>query len=135
MPVSMGWGQRLSQSISTLSLRLLPLEVGLCFVGIQILLLVRFVCKAWNLAPDGGWVGTVYQISDMALLPVQMLLPPLHQAFFTRIEPYTLLAIVLYGFCSRILVHILKMIIYAHIGIDRATSQGSNVRKTVDRAN
>lgn len=118
-PAHMGWARR----INTFPLRLLPLEVGLCFVCIQLLLLVRFVCKVWNLAPDGGWVEAVYKSSDILLLPFQILLPPLHQGLLMRIEPYTLLAIVLYGFCSRILVHVLKVITYAHINIDQRVSQ------------
>ncbi|GHO84262.1 hypothetical protein KSZ_22680 [Dictyobacter formicarum] len=123
------------QRMGALPLRLLPLEAGLCFVGIQFLLLMRFVCKVWNLAPDGGWVEVVYRSSDIMLLPFQILLPPLHQVLFTRIEPYTLLAVVLYGFCSRILVHILKMIVHAHINIDKPFGQDSSASKTAGRTN
>lgn len=77
----------------------------------------------------------VYKGSDIPLLPFQILLPPLHQGLFTRIEPYTLLAIVLYGLCSRIVVHILKMIIYAHINIDKHISQDSSASNMAGRTN
>jgi hypothetical protein len=39
------------------------------------------------------------------------LLPPLTQAIFARIEPYTILAIVLYGLCSRMIVRLLKLLL------------------------
>ncbi|WP_126549039.1 hypothetical protein [Dictyobacter kobayashii] len=129
-PVYTGWRWKIMPALMALPLRLLPLEVGLCFVGLQLLLLARFVCKIWNLAPGYGWVDVVYGSSNVALLPIQLLLPPLHQALFTRVEPYTLLAIVLYGLCSRILVHILKMMVNAHIQIDRRPTQNLSTSKT-----
>jgi hypothetical protein len=90
---------------------LIPFGVGMCFVSIQILLLVRFTAKVCNLSTTLPWVRTVYTLSDVVLLPLYTLLPPLTQAFFTRIEPYTLLAIVLYGLCSRVIVRLLKLLL------------------------
>ena len=83
----------------------------MCFVGIQILLLVRFAFKLCDLTTTIPWVSFVYTLSDIVLLPLYALLPPLTQAIFTRIEPYTMLAIVLYGLFSRIIVHLLKVVL------------------------
>jgi hypothetical protein len=90
---------------------LMPFGVGMCFVSIQCLLLVRFIAKICNLPTALPWVRTVYTLSDVVLLPLYALLPPLTQAIFARIEPYTILAIVLYGLCSRMIVRLLKLLL------------------------
>lgn len=90
---------------------LMPLGVGMCFVSIQILLVMRFTAKLCNLTTSLPWVRTVYALSDVVLLPLYALLPPLKQAIFTRIEPYTILAIVLYGLSSRVIVRLLKLLL------------------------
>jgi hypothetical protein len=104
-----GW-----QVVSLIPFWLIPFGVGMCFVSIQILLLLRFACKLCNLATTIPWVSLVYELSEIVLLPLYALLPPLTQAIFTRIEPYTILAIVLYGLCSRMIVHLLKVLLYLH---------------------
>jgi hypothetical protein len=101
-----GW-----QAVRLLPFWLIPFGVGMCFVSIQILLLLRFAFKLCNLTVAISWVSLVYALSDIVLLPLYALLPPLTQAIFTRIEPYTILAIVLYGLCSRMIVHLLKVLL------------------------
>jgi hypothetical protein len=90
---------------------LIPFGVGMCFVTIQILLLLRFAFKLCNPTTAISGVRLVYALSDIVLLPLLALLPPLTQAIFTRVEPYTILAIVLYGFFSRLIVHLLKVLL------------------------
>ena len=97
------------------ALKLLPLGVGCGFVVVQLLLVARFICKAVAIDSAIAWVNSVYALSEIALLPFRALLPPLEQALFLRIEPYTILAIVCYGLCSRLLVRLLKVLVGIHI--------------------
>lgn len=103
-----------SPVFTTFLLRRIPFGVGMCFVGVQMLLLVRFIFKICQLAAALSWVNVVYLISDSILAPFHALLPPLTAAIFIRIEPYTLLALVCYGLCSRVIVHLLKLIFNTH---------------------
>lgn len=91
----------------------IPIGVGLCFVCIQMLLLMRFVLRLLEIAQGAGWVNTIYALCDIALLPFQALLPPLQlpEILNARLEPYTLLAVFIYGMLSRILVHLLKVLL------------------------
>jgi hypothetical protein len=91
----------------------IPVGVGLFFICIQMLLLLRFVLRLLDIAQGTDWVNTIYALCDIALLPFQALLPPLQLPAIlnARVEPYTLLAIFIYGMLSRILVHILKVLL------------------------
>lgn len=94
-------------------LGLIPIGIGLFFVCIQMLLLTRFVLRLLGIAEGASWVSTVYALCDIALLPFQALLPPLQLPGIlnARVELYTLLAILIYGILSRIIVHILKLLL------------------------
>ncbi len=103
------------QSNRPFYLTLIPIGVGLCFVCMQMLLLTRFVLRLLEIAQGAAWVNTIYALCDIALLPFQALLPPLQlpEILNARVEPYTLLAIFIYGMLSRLLVHILKVLLHA----------------------
>ncbi len=90
-----------------------PILLGLFFVAVQLLLVVRFVLKLISWPANSGWVGIVYGVSEVFVWPFQLLwksltLPiPIPGA----LELFTLLAIVAYWLLSRILVHLLKAIL------------------------
>ncbi len=88
-----------------------PILIGLCFVCLQFLLLLRFVLKLLGITTDQGWVGGIYGISDIFVVPFQLLwqLVSLHTP--AQIEVYTLLAVIGYGIISRVVVHCLKVVI------------------------
>jgi hypothetical protein len=89
--------------------RLTPVGVGLSFVAVQVLLLIRFVLKLVAISVGShAWVSSVYGISDVFLWPFTALLARFSLPLLSNIELYTLLAIVVYSFISRIVVHILK---------------------------
>src|SRR5581483_3202453 len=87
----------------------IPLCVGLFFVFVQLLLLVRFILRMINLPADGAWVGAIYAISSVFVLPFAAFFPQVTLSF-TTIEVYTLLAILIYGLISRLLVRLLKLV-------------------------
>ena len=91
--------------------RAIVIGVGLCFVGVQILLLLHFVLNLLDLPVNTMWSAVVNALSDIVLIPFYALLPPLQSPIFARVEPYTLLAIVMYGLCSRLIVHLLKILL------------------------
>jgi hypothetical protein len=92
---------------------LLPFLVGIFFVAVQLLLLVRFVLKLFVISGDTAWVAIVYTISSLFILPFNLLLQNIALPIPTAIELYTLLAILIYGLLSRILVHLLKAVLHS----------------------
>ena len=88
-----------------------PTLVGLFFVVIQLLLLARFVMRGINLPADTWWVESLYALSNVFLLPFQAFLPPLPAAIPANVELYTLLALLVYSLLSRLLVHMLKILL------------------------
>ena len=102
-------GRRLSPAQKRRSA--LPLFVGVFFVGVQLLLLVRFVLKL--LAFDSGttWVAVVYIISSVFVLPFRLLLQSIALPIPSAFEIYTLIAILMYGLFSRLLVRLLKALL------------------------
>jgi hypothetical protein len=86
-----------------------------CGLLIQVLLGLRFVGKLVGLTNQIAWVNVVYIFSDVLLMPFHAILPPLplNQPFFTRVEVYTLLAIVVYGLCARLLIGLIKIFVDA----------------------
>ncbi len=92
----------------TQKVRMIPIVVGMCFVAVQVLLLLRFVLKLLAFSSDISWVAAVYEVSNLFVLPFRILFLQLAIPLLITAELYTLLAILVYGFVSRIVVHILK---------------------------
>ncbi len=101
-----GIGKRMSGRRS-----LKPLIPGFFFIAIQLLLLLRFCLKITGLMADQGWVGVVMGVSEVFVSPFRALLLQVSLQLPAQVEIYTLLAIVVYGLISRLLVHLLKMIL------------------------
>jgi hypothetical protein len=83
------------------------------FVAVQFLLLISFVARLFNLASE--WLQVIYAISTLLLLPFRLLFEhvtlPLSSTL--GVEMYTLLAILVYGLLSRLLVHLLKLLLHS----------------------
>ncbi len=90
-----------------------PLFVGLFFVAVQFLLLVSFLARLINLPSYQQWLGVIYGISSLFLLPFRLLFEHVTLPFSLTIgvEIYTLLAILVYGLLSRLLVRLLKALL------------------------
>ena len=91
--------------------KLIPIAVGVCFVAVQMLLLLRFVLKFLQYSADSSWIGVVYEISSVFVLPFRLLLLQYSVPLFGTLEVYTLLAVLIYGVVSRIFVRGLKMVL------------------------
>ncbi len=89
---------------------IVPLAVGMCFIAVQMLLLFRFLLKLLSIFSDNAWVGAVYEVSNVFVLPFRALFLQLAIPQLFTVELYTLLAILAYGIVSRILVHTLKAV-------------------------
>jgi len=57
-------------------------------------------------------VGTIYTFSSIFVLPFRLILQSFAPALPSSIELYTLLAILIYGLLSRILVRFLKALLH-----------------------
>jgi hypothetical protein len=90
-----------------------PILLGLFFVTVQLLLLVRFVLKVINWPASTDWVSTVYNVSAMFVFPFQLLWKNLALPIPGSLELYTLLAVPIYWLLSRLLVHLLKAILHS----------------------
>ncbi|GAC1392572.1 MAG: hypothetical protein NVS4B11_25660 [Ktedonobacteraceae bacterium] len=90
---------------------LIPIVVGMCFVAIQALLLLRFILKLLNVSSDISWVGAVYGVSNVFILPFRLLFLQFAIPLLFTAEIYTLLAILVYGLISRIIVRVLKALL------------------------
>ncbi len=92
-----------------------PILVGLFFITVQLLLLVRFVLKIINWPASTTWVGIVYNVSSVFVRPFQLLLQnvALPIPIPGAIEIYTLLAVLSYWLLSRLLVRLLKAILHS----------------------
>lgn len=90
----------------------IPVSVGMLFVILQVLLLIRFGLRLVNIPVyQSSWVDLLYALTDIFVQPFhalwqQIALPPLP----ANIEVYTLAAILAYGLFSRLLVRGLKII-------------------------
>ncbi len=89
---------------------IIPALVGLVFVAIQLMLLVRFVLTIIPLWDNITWVNVFYSVTALFIWPVQTLLQQVSLPAAASIEISTLLAILAYGLLSRILVRCLKLI-------------------------
>jgi len=93
----------------------LPIFVGMFFIAVQLLLLARFVLKLIRWPGSTTWAGLIYSVSNVFVMPFRLLLQniALPAIFLSTIEINTLLAILVYWLLSRILVHLLKAILYS----------------------
>ena len=94
--------------------RFFPACVGLFCLCVQILLIVRFGIRFLNLSPDVIWVDVVTSVSAIFVLPFQVCwsqIPLVGSLVPTNVELYTLVAILMYGVLSRLLVGILKVLL------------------------
>lgn len=92
-----------------------PILVGLFFVAVELLLLLRLVFQLTGLTDNSVWVGLVNTISTVFLLPFLLLLENVKIPLIYGTELYSDLLIVfalfVYGFLSRILVRFLKALL------------------------
>ncbi len=91
--------------------RLFPLAVGMCFVVVQLLLLIRFSLKLLNISAGVALIEAIYNVSNVFVQPFRLLLLQLSVSVLFTAEIYTLLAILCYGLISRILVRMLKFLL------------------------
>lgn len=93
--------------------KLLPLSVGMCFVVVQLLLVLRLVQQVVNIFAPKNWLNAVQGVSDLFVLPFYVLLQKLLPSLALNTWLYTSLAVVLaiivYGLVSRLVVHLLKI--------------------------
>lgn len=92
----------------------IPALVGLFFVVVQLLLLLRFMLKLLNVSGNAKWLTLVYDVSDLFVFPFRVLLQNTALSVPISVEVYTLLAILVYGLFSRILVRFLKALLNSH---------------------
>ncbi|MBV9230566.1 MAG: hypothetical protein JOZ18_14750, partial [Chloroflexi bacterium] len=92
----------------------IPVLVGLFFVVVQCLLLMRFILRIVNLVTNQSWFSIVYALSEVFVLPFRALWQQVPLQISSSLEIYTLLAILVYGLLSRILVRILKAVFNSH---------------------
>ncbi len=93
----------------------LPILVGIFFIAVQLLLLARLVLKIINRPDNVAWVDIIYNTSNVFILPFRLLLQniALPRIITSTVEVYTLLAILAYWLLSRILVRLLKALLYS----------------------
>jgi|SRR5450631_1903808 len=105
-----------ASGVSTLGsqklLKVFPALVGLCFVAVQLLLLASFVLKVVGLWNTTLWANVLYLISDVFIWPLQALVHLLPAPFSIPAQIVALLAILLYGVISRIVVRCLKLLLH-----------------------
>ncbi len=93
--------------------KVFPALVGLCFVVIQVLLLVSFGLKMVGQWDSTLWANVLYVISDIFIWPVQTLVQQLPLPFSISTQIVTLSAILLYGVIARIVVRCLKLLLHS----------------------
>ncbi|MEO8971476.1 MAG: hypothetical protein ABI406_07755 [Ktedonobacteraceae bacterium] len=89
----------------------IPAFVGLFFVLVQLLLLVRFMLKLLNVSGNAKWLSLVYDVSNLFVFPFRLLFQSTALSLPVSVELYTLLAILVYGLFSRIFVRFLKALL------------------------
>jgi hypothetical protein len=92
--------------------KVFPALVGLCFVAVQLLLLASFALKVVGLWNNTLWANVLYLISDIFIWPLQALVHLLPVPFSIPSQIVALLAILLYGMISRIVVRCLKLLLH-----------------------
>jgi hypothetical protein len=92
-----------------------PLLVGVFFVAVQLLLLLRFVLQLFGQLNSNFWENLVYILSSIFVYPFTLLLQKLNLPILVGADSYSLLALVVailvYGLLSRILVRFLKALL------------------------
>jgi hypothetical protein len=105
-PQNPGHSARSGQSV-------IPMLVGVFFVAVQFLLLISFVARLVSLSSYQQWLQGIYGVSSIFLLPFRLLFEHITLPFSLTVgvEVYTLLAILVYGLLSRLLVRLLKVLL------------------------
>jgi len=92
--------------------------VGLFFLAVEFLLLVRLLFFLFGAPISNVWVAFVYTVSTFFLLPFFLLLENVKVPLINGTEFYSVLLIVcaifVYGFLSRILVRFFKALLNSH---------------------
>ncbi len=94
-----------------------PALVGLLFVLVQLVLLVQVVLQLLGQSGSLWWVGLIYNVSNVFVLPFRLLLQNVNIPLIAGTDLYNyllvLVAILLYGLISRILVRFLKALMHS----------------------
>lgn len=92
-----------------------PTVIGVCFLAIQVILLVRVLLLLFNVKSSAVWVRAFYTVSSAFALPFRLLLDHIQPLakFGPDVINYVapLVAILIYGLISRILVRFLKALL------------------------
>ncbi len=92
-----------------------PTVVGVCFLAVQVILLVRVLLLLFNVKNSAVWVGVFYTASSAFSLPFRLLLDHIQPLakFGPDVISYVapLVAILIYGLISRVLVRFLKALL------------------------
>ena len=95
-----------------------PALVGLFFLAVECLLLLRLLLSLFGAPMSNVWVGLVYTVSTFFLLPFFLLLQNVKIPLINGTALYSALVIVgaifVYGFLSRIFVRFFKTLLNAH---------------------
>lgn len=89
----------------------IPVLVGIFFVAVQFLLLLRFLLKFINIQGNATWIPIVYTLSSIFVLPFRLIFQQITLPIPISLELYTLIAILVYGLLSRIVVRVLKALL------------------------
>lgn len=94
-----------------------PVFVGLFFVAVELLLLLRLICLLFGFSSNNLWVGLVYTLSAIFVLPFRVLLENIKIPILYGTELYSdliiIFALLMYGLLSRILVRFLKALLHS----------------------
>ncbi len=92
-----------------------PTFVGLFFVAVELLLLLRLAFLLFGISGSNIWVGLVYTISAIFVLPFRLLLENVKIPILYGTDLYynllTIFALLTYGLLSRVLVRFLKALL------------------------
>jgi hypothetical protein len=113
-PTNAAWHSVNTKKQITRRRRFLPACVGLFFLCVQLLLIVRLGVRFLDLSPDITWAAVVTDVSEIFVLPFWLLwreIPLASTLLPVNMEVYTLVAILAYSVLSRLLVGILKVIL------------------------
>lgn len=94
-----------------------PTFVGLFFVAVELVLLLRLAFLLFGFSGSNVWVGLIYTISAIFVLPFRLLLENVKIPILYGTDLYynllTILALLAYGLLSRILVRFLKALLHS----------------------
>ncbi|GCE11796.1 hypothetical protein [Tengunoibacter tsumagoiensis] len=102
-------------ALNLMSWAFFPWLIGMIFVCIEMILLLRFSLKLGALFEGQSWIETLYIVSDVFVWPAHTiflyLLPQVAKGLPTNLELDTLCAVILYSFVSRLIVRFLKFVL------------------------